>query len=89
MCIDGLGMVDAAVARLIPVPSQWPEFYSWMAGAFTLDEDDSWNPAYESQPYLSSYPYGKMRNAIYLLAYALSDNYQSQWHSRGDYLPAA
>ena len=89
MCIDGLGMVDAAVAKLIPTRSQWPEFYSWMAGAFALDQDDSWDPAGEAEPYLSSFPYGKMRNAIYLITYALSDNYQSQWHSRDDYLSTA
>jgi hypothetical protein len=89
MCTDGLNMVDAAVARLIPVPSQWPEFFSWAAGAFTLDQDDSWDPAGEAEPYLASLPYGKMINAIYLLAYALSDNYSLQWHARNDYLSAA
>lgn len=89
MCIDGLGMVDAAVARLIPVPSQWPEFFSWAAGAFALDVDDSWNPAGEAEPWLSSFPYGKMINAIYLLAYALRDDYAMQWHARDDYLSTA
>jgi hypothetical protein len=89
MCRDGLGSVDAAVARLIPVPSQWPEFYSWAAAAFTLDDDDSWDPAGEDRPYLASFPYGKMINSIYLLAYALSDDYATQWHSREDYLSTA
>jgi len=89
MCTDGLGTVDAAVARLIPVPSQWPEFFSWAAGAFALDEDDSWDPAGEAEPWRASLPYGKMINAIYLLAYALSDDYWSQWHARNDYLSAA
>lgn len=89
MCVDGLGLVDLAVSRLIPVPSQWPEFFSWAASAFALDQDDSWNGAGQSQPWLSSLPYGKMINSIYLLAYALSDNYQSQWHSLNDYLTSA
>jgi hypothetical protein len=89
MCTDGLNMVDAAVASLIPVPSQWPEFFSWAAGAFTLDQDDSWDSAGEAEPYLASLPYGKMINTIYLLAYALSDNYSLQWHARNDYLSAA
>jgi hypothetical protein len=89
MCIDGLGLIDLAVARLIPTPSQWPEFFSWAAGAFTLDEDDSWDPAGEADPWSARLPYGKMINAIYLVTYALSDNYQSQWHSRSDYLSAA
>lgn len=89
MCVDGLSMVEAAVGRLIPVPSQWPEFFSWAASAFALDQDDSWDPAGESEPWRASLPYGKMINAIYLLAYALRDDYQSQWHSRNDYLSAA
>lgn len=89
MCVDGLGSVDAAVARLIPVPSQWPEFFEWAADAFSLNDDDSWDPAGEATPYLSSLPYGKMINAIYLLAYALKDDYATQWHSREDYLRTA
>ncbi|MEA2742424.1 MAG: hypothetical protein QOG25_795 [Acetobacteraceae bacterium] len=89
MCRDGLGTVDATVANLIPVPSQWPEFFSWAAGAFTLDYDDSWDPSGEDTPWLASLPYGKMINAIYLLAYALRDDYATQWHSRSDYLTAA
>ena len=89
MCTDGLGLVDAAVARLIPVPSQWPEFFTWAATAFALDEDDSWDPAGEAEPWRASLPYGKMINAVYLLAYALSDDYRSQWHARNDYLSAA
>jgi hypothetical protein len=89
MCRDGMGTVDAAVNALIPLPSQWPEFFDWAASAFTLDDDDSWDPAGEDKAYLATLPYGKMINAIYLLAYALSDNYAVQWHSREDYLSDA
>jgi hypothetical protein len=89
MCRDGLGFVDAAVARLIPVPSQWPEFFQWAASAFSLNLDDSWDPSGESEPWRASLPYGKMINAIYLLTYAIRDEYIPQWHSRNDYLQSA
>ncbi|MBC7791049.1 MAG: hypothetical protein H7Z74_13970 [Anaerolineae bacterium] len=88
MCIDGMGLVDLAVSRLIPVPSQWPEFFSWAKAAFAL-EDDSWDPAGAGEPWRGSLPYGKTIASIYLLAYAIRDEYIPQWHARGDYLAAA
>lgn len=88
MCIDGMTIVDRAVYLLIPTQSQWPEFYSWAQDAFALT-DDSWDPAGVGDPSNGNLPYGKMINAIYLLAYALRDEYIPQWHARADYLAAA
>lgn len=98
MCIDGMGMTDLAVDRLIPAPSQWPEFYDWAHAAFDLS-DDSWVPAggvlrIFGQTILDDRwngikPYGKMIHAIYLLAFALRDDYIPQWHARLDYLSAS
>jgi hypothetical protein len=98
MCIDGMGMVDLAMNMLIPTPSQWPEFYDWAEAAFDMT-DDSWVPAggvlrifgipVIDERWSGSKPYGKMINAIYLLAYALRDEYIPQWHARADYLEAA
>lgn len=98
MCIDGMGMNDLAVNRLIPTPSQWPEFYDWAHAAFDLS-DSSWVPAggvlrifnqtILDERWNGSKPYGKMIHAIYLLAYALRDDYIPQWHARLDYLSAA
>ncbi|WP_297619935.1 hypothetical protein [Nocardia sp.] len=81
-------MADLAVDRLIPAPSQWPEFYSWAHDAFAIT-DDSWDPAGGTERWNGSKPYGKMIHAIYLLAYALRDVYLPQWHARADYLAAA
>lgn len=88
MCVDGMTMAEVAADRLIPVPSQWPEFYSWAHDAFALT-DDSWDPAGAGEPWNGSKPYGKMIHAIYLLAFALRDEYIPQWHARADYLDAA
>lgn len=88
MCTDGMVTVDRAVYLLIPAPSQWPEFYAWAHDAFALT-DDSWDPAGGGSPGNGNLPYGKMFNAIYLLAYALRDEYIPQWHARNDYLSAA
>lgn len=88
MCIDGMGTVDRAVYLLIPVPSQWPEFFDWAHHAFDMT-DASWDPAGADAPWNGNLPYGKMINAIYLLAYALRDEYIPQWHARDDYLSAA
>ena len=88
MCVDGMTMAEVAVDQLIPVPSQWPEFYSWAHDAFALT-DDSWDGAGAGEPWNGSKPYGKMLHAIYLLAFALRDEYIPQWHARADYLDAA
>lgn len=88
MCVDGMTMTEVAVDRLIPVPSQWPEFYSWAHDNFELT-DDSWEPAGLNEPWRGSLPYGKMIHAIYLLTYALKDDYIPQWHARADYINAA
>lgn len=88
MCVDGMTMCELAVDRLIPAPSQWPEFYTWAHDAFDLS-DDSWDPAGGNETWNGSKPYGKMIHAIYLLAYALRDEYVLQWHARDDYLSAA
>jgi len=87
MCRDGMTIVDRAINVLIPARSQWPEFYDWAHQAFNLT-DDSWDPAGEGDPGNGNLPYGKMINAIYLLAYALRDNYDASWHSQGEYLAA-
>ena len=83
-----MGLVDLAMDRIVPPHSLWPEFYDWAAAAFDLS-DDSWDPAGRTPPYLTSLPYGKMMMAIYLLTYALRDEYVPQWHGRADYLDAA
>lgn len=98
MCVDGMDLVELAVAKLIPAPSQWPEFYDWAHAEFDLT-DASWIPAggvwiifgqvIQDERWSGSKPYGKMLHAIYLLAYALRDDYIPQWHARGDYLNLA
>lgn len=88
MCIDGMGMVELAVDRLMPGPSEWPEFHDWAHDAFQLT-DDSWDPAGGHERWNGSKPYRKMLHSIYLLAYALRDDYIPQWHARNDYLDAA
>ena len=88
MCLDGMTLADSAVYVLIPTRSQWPEFYDWVHDAFALT-DDSWDPAGAGAQDDGNLPYGKMVNAIYLLAYALRDDYRSQWHARDDYVSLA
>jgi len=82
-----MGLVDLAVNMLIPTPSQWPEFFAWAHAAFDLS-DDSWDPAGVDERWNGSKPYGKMIHAIYLLTYALRDEYIPQWHARADYSAA-
>jgi hypothetical protein len=88
MCIDGMTMSELAVDRLIPAPSQWPEFYDWAHDAFALT-DDSWDGAGGNARWSGSLPYGKMLHSIYLIAFALRDEYIPQWHARDDYRSAA
>jgi hypothetical protein len=88
MCRDGVAVVDLAVWQLIPLQSQWPEFYSYAHSAYNLG-DDSWNPAGAATPDDATLPYGKVINSIYLLTYAIRDEYIPQWHSREDYMFAA
>ena len=85
MCRDGMGLVELALDRIVPPSYLWPEFYNWAIGAFDLT-DDSWDPAGGSPPYLGSLPFGKMMHSIYLITYALRDDYIHQWHARADYL---
>lgn len=88
MCRDGMTIAERAVWLLIPAEPQWPEFYSWARNAFDLT-DDSWDPAGGRNPSDGNLPYGKMITAIYLLCYALRDEYIPQWHARDDYLATA
>lgn len=88
MCRDGMTMAERALWLIIPSDSQWPEFFSWARDAFDLT-DDSWDGAGSGDPGDGNLPYGKMMNAIYLLTYALRDDYIPQWHARGDYLASA
>lgn len=77
-------LAEGAIWALIPARSQWPEFYSWARDAFALT-DDSWDGAGANDPDNGTLPYGKMITSIYLLAYALRDEYIPQWHARNDY----
>lgn len=88
MCRDGIGLVDLAMSKIVPWQPLWPEFYAWAINEFDLS-DDSWDPAGGSPPYLRSLPMGKMMLSIYLISYALRDEYIPQWHARNDYLDAA
>ena len=88
MCTDGMGEVELIANRLVPKPWDWPEFYSYAYASFVL-RDDSWNPAGRPAPGNGSLPYGKVMHAIYLLTYAIRNEYLPHWHSREDYLNAA
>jgi hypothetical protein len=88
MCRDGMTMAERAIWLLIPSEPQWPEFYSWARAAFDLT-DDSWDPAGAGNPTDGNLPYGKMITSIYLITYALRDEYIPQWHARADYLASA
>jgi hypothetical protein len=88
MCIDGMSVADRAVYNLYPSPAKWPEFYAWAKVAFGL-VDDSWDGAGRKDPINGNLPYGKMLTSIYLLGYALRDEYIPQWHARQDYEDAA
>jgi hypothetical protein len=88
MCRDGMTLAEGAIWALIPTESQWPEFYSWARAAFDLT-DDSWDGAGAGNPTDGNLPYGKMMTSIYLITYALRDEYIPQWHARDDYLSSA
>ncbi|MEY2564952.1 MAG: hypothetical protein QOH88_3145 [Verrucomicrobiota bacterium] len=81
MCIDGASLEETTVQNLYGC---WRDFYlaAWQIYALT---DDSWDGAGISDACNVSLPFAKVLNSIFLINYALSDNYIPQWHSTEDY----
>lgn len=86
MCLDGWGTVEEiAVHGLASSSRQWEAFTAWARSAYALT-DDSWDPAGAGDPNDGTLPYGKVLTSIFLLCYALRDDYSRQWHSTEDYV---
>jgi hypothetical protein len=81
MCRDGGNLEETTVQGLYGC---WPDLYNWAWQAYALT-DDSWNSAGISDACNVALPFGKVVNSIFLINYALSDNYIPQWHSTEDY----
>jgi hypothetical protein len=81
MCVDGASLEETTVQNLYGC---WADFYMWAWQAYVLT-DDSWDGAGISDACNVSLPFAKVLNSVYLINYALSDNYIPQWHSTEDY----
>src|SRR5690349_20057738 len=81
MCVDCAGLEETSVQNLYGC---WPDLFNWAWQAYALT-DDSWNPAGISDACNIALPFAKVINSIFLINYALSDNYIQQWHSTEDY----
>jgi hypothetical protein len=85
MCIDGATLEDIAVQNNYGC---WREFYLWAWSYFGLT-DDSWEPAGLTDACNIALPFAKVLNSIFLICYALSDDYALQWHAVEDYKSSA
>lgn len=81
MCLDCANLEEIIVHNLYGC---WRDFYMWGWSAYALT-DDSWEGAGLKDVCNTSLPFGKVLNSIFLISYALSDNYIHQWHSTEDY----
>jgi hypothetical protein len=81
MCVDGASLEETTVQNLYGC---WADFYMWAWQAYALT-DDSWDGAGISDACNVSLPFAKVLNSVFLINYALSDNYIPQWHSTEDY----
>ncbi|SRR6266404_5534069 len=85
MCQDGWGTLEEVVAHgAISLHVDVDAFVNWAIGAYALT-DDSWDGAGAGDPNDGELPYGKVLTSIFLINYALSDDYIPQWHSTEDY----
>jgi len=80
-CIDGANVEETTVQSLYGC---WRDLYMWAWQAYDLT-DTSWVRAGLTDACNVARPFGKVVNAIFLINYALSDNYIPQWHSTEDY----
>lgn len=86
MCQDGWGNLEEIVAHgVISQHVDVDAFVNWAHDAYALT-DDSWDGAGAGDPNEGTLPYGKVLTSIFLITYALSDDYIPQWHSTEDYL---
>lgn len=86
MCQDGWGNLEEIVAHgTISLHVDVDAFVNWAHGAYALT-DDSWDGAGLGDPNDGTLPYGKVLTSIFLITYALSDDYIPQWHSTEDYV---
>jgi hypothetical protein len=86
MCNDGWGTLEEIVSHgMMSLHVDTDAFVAWAASAYALT-DDSWDGAGRGDPNDGTLPYGKVLTSIFLITYALSDNYIPQWHSTEDYV---
>jgi hypothetical protein len=85
MCIDGASLEERTVFNLYGC---WRDFYLWAWKHYGLT-DDSWDGAGLKDACNITLPFAKVLNSAYLIGYALSDNYELQWHSIEDYESSA
>lgn len=80
-CVDGANLEEMTVQSLFGC---WRDLYMWAWQAYDLT-DYSWIRAGLSDACNVTRPFAKVVNAVFLINYALSDNYIPQWHSTEDY----
>lgn len=81
-CVAGSNKEETTVAGLYS--GCWRDLYMWVWQAYDLT-DYSWDSAGLSDACNVRLPFAKVVDAVFLINYALSDNYASQWHSTEDY----
>ena len=86
MCQDGWGTLEEIAAHgSISLHVDVDAIVNWAHNAYALT-DDSWDPAGAGDPNDGTLPYGKVLTSIFLITYALRDDYIPQWHSTEDYV---
>jgi hypothetical protein len=80
-CLDGANLEETTVNSLYGC---WRDLYLWVWQAYDLT-DYTWRRAGYDDACNVSRPFAKVVNAVFLINYALSDNYLPQWHSTEDY----
>jgi hypothetical protein len=81
VCIDGINAEESAVGAQYGC---WQALVLEVWNNYELN-DDSWQPAGLLDDCNLALPFAKVINAVFLIQYALSDNYALQWHSTEDY----
>jgi hypothetical protein len=81
-CTDGASLEETTVQSQFS--GCWRDLYIWVWQAYDLS-DLSWRRAGFDDACNAARPFAKVVNSVFLINYALSDNYIPQWHSTEDY----
>lgn len=86
-CLDKAAVEDINIQIQMP-GTCWPEFFQAADKWYGFWLNSSWNGSPGRQDACNvTRPFTKMMSAIWVINYALTDNYSAQWHATEDYWP--